>query len=237
MPPPAAAARQSGQSSPPSPAAAAAATGASARLPGPSYVLFTRWPRRFLESPCQRCEVFARRLRIRRFQLFGNWGCCGGGGAHFSVVLLCGVGFFFARSSQERAAPPGPRRSAPEPASAAGSRASRRGWRASWGEETPGWPGETGRTEFFSSTPPPRHPPLRPAPPAALALRARESPAPRTAHRVAAAFPRWSFTSPPALTFPSLDSCSYTQTDTHTHTHTPLSPPSTPAPLPRVVWK
>ena len=110
MPPPAAAARQSGQSSPPSPAAAAAATGASVRLPGPSSVLFTRWPRRFLESPCQRREVFARRLRIRRFQLFGNWGCCGGGGAHFSVVLLCGVGFFFfffffARSSQERAVP------------------------------------------------------------------------------------------------------------------------------------
>ena len=196
------------------------------------------WPRRFLESPRRRREVFARRLLVRQSQLLGNWECCGGSGAHFSVVSLWGIGSF-AGSSQERAAPRARegasqsrrvRRAARLTAEAGGlaGKERRRG----------GWASRAEQSSF------PRRPanPAGPLPPRRWLRRARESPAPRTAHRVAAAFHHCSFASPPAPTFPSLDSRAYTHTHTHTHTHShshslSLPPPSTPAPLPRVVWR
>ena len=134
----------------------------------------------------------------------------GGSGAHFSVVSLWGIGSF-AGSSQERAAP----------RAREGARQSRRVRRAARltaeagglaGKERRrgGWASRAEQSSF------PRRPanPAGPLPPRRWLRRARESPAPRTAHRVAAAFHHCSFASPPAPTFPSLDSRAYT----HTHT-------------------
>lgn len=221
-PPPAAAAGRSGSSSPLSPAAAAAAAGAS-RAALMYYSL--GWPGRFLESPRRRCEVFGGRLLVQRSQFLGNWGVLRGRRNAFFHCFPAEGGGFFARSSQERAAPRAQegacqsrrvRWAAPLAARVAGrlGRDALEAWRARQDralflDTTPSLPTRSSRGSRSAG---PGNPP-RPGPPTELLL-----PSPLLLHLA------------PAPTFRS------TPTQTHTHTRTlKTSPPSTSAPLPRVV--
>ena len=150
-------------------------------------------------------------------------GCCGGGGTHF--FFPAEGGGFFARSSQERAAPRAQegacqsrrvRWAAPLAARVAGrlGRDALEAWRARQDralflDTTPSLPTRSSRGSRSAG---PGNPP-RPVPPTELLL-----PSPLLLHLA------------PAPTFRS------TPTQTHTHTRTlKTSPPSTSAPLPRVV--
>lgn len=222
MPPPAAAARRSGCSSPPSPAAATAAAGASPRLPGGPYVLFTRMATALSGEPTPETRGLRPATTSSAISVSWKLGVMRGRRSAFFGCFALGVGFL-AGSSQERVAPwarEGARQSrrvrrAAPPAAEAGGRAGEnrcRGGRASQAE----------RCSF------PRHPPpAGPLPPRRSLRRGRESPAPQTALRVAAAFHHCSFTSPPAPNFPQPGLArAYTHLHTHTRTHTRTPLPS-----------
>lgn len=140
--------------------------------------------------------------------------------------LFCIGGLAFLTGAHRSALPLRPRGSAPEPASAAGSPASGRGWRAGWGEETPRLPVSRAEPISFLHT-------LQPACPLPAGARSAgpgNPPRPGQPTELLLHFPHCPFGSPPAPTFPSLDTRSYTHTRTRTHTSLPSLDSSSTSP-------
>jgi hypothetical protein len=211
----------------------AAAAGASPRLPGSLYVLFTPVATALSgeatalsgePTPERRALQLATTSLVMCF--LETWGDAGAVGHIFRLFCFRALAlfFFFFRELAGARCALGPGGSAPAPASAAGSPASGRGWRAGSRERRRGSPASRAEPSSF-----PRH--RHPAGPDPLPLpRAlhgtRESPAAWTAHRVAAFH-----IAPPSRLWPQL---SPAQTHTHTHApHTPHTQHTHTPPLPR----